>query len=702
MYEPEDTLCRLVMSSLDLDPSLLPTGTTPLHVAANNKDTAAVSSLLEHPQWRGLDFINKLDKHGRTPLCIALENGRFKVAYLLIKAGASLESEFPRTGREFPGTGRETPGTGRTAIADLLSESAYQPLLLDLVHGGVPLAGDAPCLRSLLHPAAYEGNDELLRRLVVECGVGVGAVDHMSRTALHYASQAGRVSTIELLLECGASLSPRDCSGSTPLHLACTHGHKSALEVLLQEWACPRPDEVLNVIDSRLRTCAHVAIYRKHVQLLAYILGHFRDSLDFDLKDDCGHSLPGLLFLFRFKLGLLPPAPPGDLLSSLPLLSAEEATWTLHSAVHENNLVAVRHCLPLARVDTFDHMMYTPLMLASKLGHSHICEELVNSGADPNIADHVGRTALHCAGENGHFDIVAYLLTLKDISPVTFFESFCEVLSPALFGSLLGCFGESSSTEKPAHWQKWLSLAARNPQLAEQEFSELVRAICPQGWVQVLSGETYKYDGPGMGALPVVISYPCLPPYLEEEEAPGSDRQHRDYACYSYKKLTDSAPFEVRKPRPPAMAFREISTVKKSFNSQKYHRFLQRGRKRRRNGLVYYPLHEAADSANSAFLHFILVEARLSSPSLHDVLLLEIKNDVGKTVVELMARNFPSFQDKFDSSLLGTMEKRFGFTLPEHVTYDMALVHYLVLSREVIHFRRGAFRYRSRTPLDDW
>lgn len=56
----------------------------------------------------------------------------------------------------------------------------------------------------------------------------------------------------------------------------------------------------------------------------------------------------------------------------------------------------------------------TALMLAVSHGNFTMVQILVESGADINIQDDDGSTALMCAAEQGHLDIIKYLLAQPD------------------------------------------------------------------------------------------------------------------------------------------------------------------------------------------------------------------------------------------------------------------------------------------------
>ena len=56
----------------------------------------------------------------------------------------------------------------------------------------------------------------------------------------------------------------------------------------------------------------------------------------------------------------------------------------------------------------------TALMLAVSHGNFEIVQMMVEAGADINIQDDDGSTALMCAAEQGHLDIIKFLLAQAD------------------------------------------------------------------------------------------------------------------------------------------------------------------------------------------------------------------------------------------------------------------------------------------------
>lgn len=441
------------MELWDLSPDLLPSGATPLHLAANNDDTTALNSVLETDQ----SDLNTPDSHGRTPLVVALRNGRLNAAVVLIQNGARLDVCY------------EPPGG--LLVSDMLSRPVFSRLVDSLIEADVSLSF-VP--NSMLPTAAYEGKTNTVRKLVSQYGVNVDHADNLRRTALHYASLRGDGETVSCLVQLGASHTVTDLSSSTPLHLACAAGHQDMVQFLLEGSGV----SALNCVDACERTPAHIALYNKHFSVFLYLLTNFKDSLNLEQVDKHGHTLGSLLFFFRCRLNALP----SSLHCSLPCLSKEEASWLLFDAVSRQDSQLVSFSLSQgASVSHWDYLQQTPLLLASKLGSVEICQTLVKHEADPNVVDPGGKTPLQYAAEHDHLSVFEFLLPLS-FSPAK--VRYTEPLSPGLL-SILNSYEESPETY---NWQRLLSLAA--PHASREEFRTLSEAICPPNWLSILASNS--------------------------------------------------------------------------------------------------------------------------------------------------------------------------------------------------------------------
>lgn len=644
-------LSSATMDIQELDSHLLPEGSTHLHIAANNKDTSLLSSILLDTNPHQLqDIINKLDNHGRTPLGVALQFGRIEAAAILVREGGDLSVK--------------TSKTCNNRLAEVLEWPAYRPLLIMLVNEGVKLAPDASFLQKLLHVAVQEGDEYLLHTLLDRYEVNVDCKDQLGSSSLHYASLAGHTSIAQLLLKYGASMTLQDWTGRTALHIASARGHLNLLHLFLQsDLATSEPDKVLSLLDLSRRTCAHVALYCKQYDALGYLLNHFKNYLDLKTHDIYGHTLPGLLYYCRFKSELIPCSS----WLSLPLLSAEESTWVLHHAVNRGDMTLLQHSLASGNADIncFDFMNLSPLMWACRLGHKEICRALVEAGAELNSENHLRITALHFACSNDHFHVAEYLFSLQGMDPTSFFDTFSRPLSLHLLEIIMSYYAANISAQKPAHWPKWLSLAARNPQMTQVEFSKLVDTICPYDWLQLLINSDYTY-------IPTCCK-----------------KQNHSYLSHYIKEGTGT------------MKFKKMTSKS---SSKKPKRLFTEGSIK---PVIYYPVHEAALCGNVSVLDFFFETARAESKKLITQLMFEVKNECKGTVVELMAKKYSQFAHRLDGSVVDEIKKRKIFKLPSSLSYEQAVMHYLMVSHNpgiVVHRSTNLYTFTmpSLTPLDTW
>ncbi len=448
------------MDIQDLSSDLLPAGATPLHLAANNNDVAALKLVIESDQTS----VDIYDSHGRTPLVAALQNGRLNAAVLLIRNGARLDVRYE-------------PPTGLTVSEVLSRRPAFSKLIDSLVENDIPL----PFVPSSLLPvAAYEGKTGIVRVLVLQYGVAVDHVDNLRRTALHYASQRGDLETVCCLIQLGASHTFADLSGSTPLHLACAAGHQDVVQALLEGDGTAG----LGSLDACQRTPALVALYNKRFDLLLYFLTSFRSLLKISQVDKHGHSLTTLLYTFRCRLNAIPCS--HDCL--LPCLSKEEASWFLFEAVSRQDSQLVSFSLSQgASVDSWDYLQQTPLLFASKLGSLEVCRVLVDHGADPNVFDHGGRTPLQYAAEHDNLSVVEFLLCVPSVDTSRTYVQYSKPLSVGVLSVFISFFERNPDAPKPKNWLKWLSLAA--PYGRREAFMAFSEAVCPTNWVSSLTSQ---------------------------------------------------------------------------------------------------------------------------------------------------------------------------------------------------------------------
>lgn len=641
---------------LELDPDLLPLGASPLHLAANQQDVEPLTVLLE----TDCSLINELDRHGRTPLVVAIENGRLNAARVLIQYGANLDVQC---------------GEENQTIMQVLSAPVFHSFIESLILQEQALPFDSDTLAPLLPMAAYDGTIDLMVKLLTQYNVDVNCKDNLQQTALHYACQRGNIECVHLLLEFNADMLTPNSSGSTALHLICAAGNLEMAKIVLQR--VHSFESLLNAQDTLSRTPAHVALYSSQYEVLLYILTHFSQHLDLTLADHDGHTLPVLLFTFRCSMGVIP----DPYKHTLPILCKEEATWLLHTGVAEDDLLLCSYSINQgADINCFDFMQQSPLLLAAKLGLLEICELLATHGADPNAADTAGKTPLVYAAELDHLEVVVFLLSLPAIDPNPLYVIHKEPVSQQLLCSLLTYFEHNLSAHKPNNWCKWLALAA--PNATEEAFRNLVEAICPPDWVEcLLSDEDSSQDLVHPLAPKEKVS--VLPCYTEEE--PDHEPSRKDLHSISLKKARKvMKPFECTKKEKsiPYKAFKKLKPAKaKPLDMATAHPTFHYKccNLQRKKFIGHHPLHEAARHGNEAVLSYILSKAN-SQTSRYKLVVMNRFDDSGCTVLELIAKNIKVFAGVlFRFGLYSSFQEKLQehFSLQQGLSIEEALLRYV-------------------------
>ena len=643
------------MELLELDSDLLPSGSSLLHLAANNEDAAPLRELLE----RDPSHIDDLDRHNRTPLAVALHNGRIDAARTLIEFGASLEVPFEKDGQTILQmlSGRATP---------------FQLLIESIVEHDVSI----PFAPGILFPiAAFEGKADTLEKLLSRYEVDINYKDSLQRTALHYACQSGNMHCINLLLQYRASKVVTDLRKSTPLHLACGAGHLEAVQALLEDNLSYEPHaSVLNSQDAVGCTPIHAALYSKQFGVSVYLLVEFRADLDLTLVDSNGYTIPSLLFSLRCSFGVIP----ASFEHLLPCMSQEEATWLLHESVSRQNLEMVVFSIAQgAAVDCCDFMWQTPLLLASKVGSVEVCRHLVEQGASLNVCDPGGKCPLQYAAEMGHLETVSFFLSQHEIDPTPMYARYTHPVSPGLLQLLLDFFQGNPLAPKPQNWRKWLTLAA--PASSGDSFSHLVESICPSiSWIEALaSGEVCGED-----QLTVVehrLEKSLLPFQTEiPEKNDTKPRKTRTRGPKKWKNRTTKKSHFVSTPK----GFVTLPAKKKKVPKRVFSKF--KGKPFtflfKETNQKYSPLHVAVQCGNSDVIDFILSAAERQGVQSQ---LLQLEDDSGRMVSELVAgTSVPPLSPDLERRLDVRMEEH--CPLPDGVTFEEALLHYLLVGEIVL------------------
>ena len=155
------------------------------------------------------------DRNGKTPLDLALDNGRLDVAMFLLEC------------MECGGSQDHIALTRLEAVSQDFPSDVAQPLF-----GRDEGTSTQEEKVISLHTASMEGDLETVRGLL-DGGADVNERDASYRTPLLCASTVGSAEVAKSLIKYGADVNLRERAGWAPLHMASYYGHLDFVHLLL-------------------------------------------------------------------------------------------------------------------------------------------------------------------------------------------------------------------------------------------------------------------------------------------------------------------------------------------------------------------------------------------------------------------------------------------------------------------------------------
>jgi ankyrin repeat protein len=223
-----------------------------------------------------------------------------------------------------------------------------------------------PEIGSPLHQAAFHGLDEVVEAILARCAVPF-ALDRAGADPLHYAAQNGHIQVVRQLMAKGLSPFRPNGGGKDPLFVALYHGHLSTAEVLLEGDAAPHPE-------TDLTTDLQLAIKRGAIRVVQALL---KSGAPYDADVGAGN------------------------------------TPALALAVGENHVELAHLLLQAGGMAFRTTTLSEALLFAAQNNHVTLIEPLIRAGANLEWTGTGGRTALHAAAVQGHFEVVRQLLIAR-------------------------------------------------------------------------------------------------------------------------------------------------------------------------------------------------------------------------------------------------------------------------------------------------
>ena len=353
------------------------TGDTALLLASTNGHTTVVSLLL----GAGANP-NMSNKRGHTPLMMASDQGHMKIVKLLLEAKANVNAT--------------TTSSLETAIFRAC-ERGHTKIVSLLIQAGADLnvysKGQTP-----LMAASHNGHTEIVHHLKNRTNVNAKNMQH--RTAVYQASLNGHAETVLSLVEAGADWSIPDKEGQTPLMIASSKGHTNVVDLLLKK-GCN-----IDATDINGRSSVFKASQNGRVTIVSFLQ---KAGADLNSADNDGDT-PLITATSRGHKEVV------ETLLNAPEVIIDAATKQCRTALHEastngHTTIASMLLEAGANPSISDTEGITPLIISSIKGFTKIVEKLLSrKNVLINHQAWDGCTALHCAVENGHTEIVQQLV----------------------------------------------------------------------------------------------------------------------------------------------------------------------------------------------------------------------------------------------------------------------------------------------------
>ncbi|XP_067659947.1 ankyrin-3-like [Haliotis asinina] len=355
---------------------------TILHVACEGGNLDIVKYILK----QNIVNINSISEYGCTPAMKAALKGHEDVFNLIVKQGADLSL---------------VDNEGDTILHAACKGGNVKIVKYVLDHGSVGINLRGKDMFTPIMIAAYKGHKDIFHELEKK-NADLLFRDGDQNNILHLACKGGNIEIIKhILTTYSMDVNDIGFQGSTPIMLAASEGRKDMFDVLLQSGAD------LSHVDYSRYNILHMACRGGNMELVKHVLA--QNIVEINSRSNDGSS-PAMEAAYEGHTNVL------------KLLLSEGADMTfvsdendniLHAALNSKRMDTVKYVLTndFVDIDSRNNDGITAVMLAVQGGLAEIFDLMVRKGANMSLVNEDKQTILHMACEEGHSEIVKYILT---------------------------------------------------------------------------------------------------------------------------------------------------------------------------------------------------------------------------------------------------------------------------------------------------
>lgn len=364
---------------------------TLLGMVAEAGDLELVQLMLE----RGADVNLSTKSDASTALMDAATGGNIEIVRLLVSAGANVneirggDSVLARAVR----AGHEEMIQFLSPINDPVLRQKAQCQRREPYE---KLSSPISPLVSDLFEVITDGNLDKIRELIA-CGVDVNASNEWDVNSVNFAASIGRFNIVNILLQAGANPNLGEV-GSPALLNAAGFGDPEAVEALIKAGA--NVNTVMNGRTALMQAVewAFPPDDRKVVQLL------IEAGSDLEIQDEYGNTAVAIA-VYTDKDYLV------EMLLKAGVKDTKLSSAYLLKSSRSGNVGRVKELLQVgADVNVTDTNGFTALACAADAGHREVVRLLIEAGADIEAREKTGATPLMIAVDKARIEVIRELL----------------------------------------------------------------------------------------------------------------------------------------------------------------------------------------------------------------------------------------------------------------------------------------------------